>query len=439
MGKVGIMTFHRAYNCGSILQGLALQHALEHTLGFETEMIDFSNEGQRNVYSVFYKRKTPRNMAKNLLCLPGYRIIRSHYSKYEDLINAGFKLSRKKYFSEDELESAGKDYAALVCGSDQIWNVDVEDGGDAYFLSFAENVRKVAFAPSLGAVNILLSERREDYQRYLMDFHALSVREKRGKALLEELTGRRVELIIDPSLLLTKAGWEALAGEVGQVTDGLDTSKPGIDKNIPDAPDTDNNAFGIHGTNSDGTGAYRTSPDGAGVYRTSPEVVCTDGSKIPSGDFIFYYAFAYSAEVNQKIQQFAKEVDLPVVVMDAKQWFIKHLYTYGFKLTRDGGPMVFLRLIRDARYVLTTSFHGTAFSAIYGKQFSFLDSSMHRADDDRSATLVEQLGLKDRYIPLKELTKDRMNQPVDYALVHGNIERLQEIALDYLKEGLSGI
>ena len=50
MKKIGIMTFHASYNCGSILQGMALQNILQNKFNKESEIIDFSNEEQKKVY-----------------------------------------------------------------------------------------------------------------------------------------------------------------------------------------------------------------------------------------------------------------------------------------------------------------------------------------------------------------------------------------------------
>ena len=41
--KVGLITFHKSYNCGSILQAYALKKTIE-SLGHECEIIDFSND-----------------------------------------------------------------------------------------------------------------------------------------------------------------------------------------------------------------------------------------------------------------------------------------------------------------------------------------------------------------------------------------------------------
>ena len=319
MKKIGIMTFHASYNCGSILQGMALQNILQNKFNKESEIIDFSNEGQQKVYSVMYKKLTVINIAKNILCIPGIKMIKKHYEEYEKYIRSHFVLSEKSYSKESELHGIEKNYSMLIAGSDQIWNTKCDDADPAYFLSFAKNIKKIAYAPSLGATNILEIENAEEYKKYLDDFNYLSAREHNGKKWLEELTDRNVELVLDPTLLLTKEEWEKY-----------------IEKDI-----------GI------------------------------------KGDFIFYYAFSYDKENNEKIQEIAEKNNLKVIIIDAKQWYIKRLYKYkNFVLSDYTGPNAFLYLMKNSKYVITTSLHGAAFSSIFNKQFAYVNRKKHNPADD---------------------------------------------------------
>ena len=63
MKKTGILTFHNSYNCGSMLQSYAMQNSLK-KLGVENEIINFSNEGQKELYLVTYKNKSLKNLIK---------------------------------------------------------------------------------------------------------------------------------------------------------------------------------------------------------------------------------------------------------------------------------------------------------------------------------------------------------------------------------------
>ena len=129
--KVGIMTFHNSYNCGSMLQCYALQTVLK-KLGIRSEVIDFSNEGQQNVYSVFSKNNTIKNIVKNILIFSHAKKIKKNFLSYEEFKNNYFNLTKNSFKNMVDLESLN--YDIVITGSDQVWNITIEDGDDAYFL-----------------------------------------------------------------------------------------------------------------------------------------------------------------------------------------------------------------------------------------------------------------------------------------------------------------
>ena len=374
MKKIGIMTFHASYNCGSILQGMALQNILQNKFNKESEIIDFSNEGQQKVYSVMYKKLTLKNIAKNILCIPGIKMIKKHYEEYEKYIRSHFVLSEKSYSKESELHGIEKNYSMLIAGSDQIWNTKCDDADPAYFLSFAKNIKKIAYAPSLGATNILEIENAEEYKKYLDDFNYLSAREHNGKKWLEELTDRNVELVLDPTLLLTKEEWEKY-----------------IEKDI-----------GI------------------------------------KGDFIFYNAISYNKENNEKIQEKKKKNNLKVIIIDAKQWYIKRLYKYkNFVLSDYTGPNAFLYLMKNSKYVITTSLHGAAFSSIFNKQFAYVNRKKHNPADDRAKSMLTLLNALDRFKHIDDINIELLNTPIDYKKIEEDKKVLKEKSLKYLEGAIN--
>ena len=52
--KIGIITFHNSYNCGSMMQTYALQTILEKN-GYKPEIVDYYTEGQTQMYKTFFK------------------------------------------------------------------------------------------------------------------------------------------------------------------------------------------------------------------------------------------------------------------------------------------------------------------------------------------------------------------------------------------------
>ena len=104
-----------------------------------------------------------------------------------------------------------------------------------------------------------------------------------------------------------------------------------------------------------------------------------------------------------------------------------------FKRVYEVGPMEFLNLIVNAKFVLTTSFHGTIFSIIFNKPFF----SINADKDYRRATLLKTMGLEDRNI-----SEDDMNEKlqkvlkIDFEASNEKIKEEREKSLKYLKNAL---
>ena len=81
--KIGIITFHNSYNCGSMLESYAIQTFINKNIG-ETEIIDYSSDGQKELYSVFERNNSIKKIIKNILILPHYKQILLNNKKYEE-------------------------------------------------------------------------------------------------------------------------------------------------------------------------------------------------------------------------------------------------------------------------------------------------------------------------------------------------------------------
>ena len=67
MKKVGILTFHASHNNGSMLQALALQTILTNKYNYDTEIINYSNEAQQNMYSVLPRVTNIKKLIKDII------------------------------------------------------------------------------------------------------------------------------------------------------------------------------------------------------------------------------------------------------------------------------------------------------------------------------------------------------------------------------------
>ena len=209
--KIAIITFHRAYNCGALLQAWALKTVLErmgHTVEFpilnhvgETKRWlmkwgKWSNNPLRVVRSVIYRG------LYNLMSIPAQDILRHRYNNF-----------RINYLPEREItaDELGNYYDAIVVGSDQVWSVK-HSGKDAPIF-FAENIpdciRKIAYAASYGDKpldNCAVGRVVDSLQR----FSDISVREQFAQLQLSKYTSKPIEVTLDPTLLLSAADYMSI-------------------------------------------------------------------------------------------------------------------------------------------------------------------------------------------------------------------------------------
>ena len=115
------------------------------------------------------------------------------------------------------------------------------------------------------------------------------------------------------------------------------------------------------------------------------------------GEYIFYYSINYSKDSLRAVQALSQATGLPVYTVFTS-FHTSLSERYGVKVLYDGGPSEFLNLLNNAKYVATNSFHGTAFSLIFHKEFYHLCDMAdgHMKKDDRIDGLLEQLGLENR-------------------------------------------
>ena len=92
-------------------------------------------------------------------------------------------------------------------------------------------------------------------------------------------------------------------------------------------------------------------------------------------------------------------------------------------------PIDFVQLIRDAEFVVSNSFHATAFSLIFQREFCVVNRS--EAINERMLSLLKQYGLQDRLVADNI---DSLLTLIDYSKVQSKIERDIEVSKQYLRD-----
>ena len=204
--KAGLITFHRADNYGAVLQASALLKYINKNI-CSCELIDYlpnntgipSNSGVMKVLryckrSCMYFTEHKKSVKK---------------IRFERFRKKNYILSQNTYYGDDMIEKNPPEYDVLISGSDQILNLTLSGDSVSYYLAFAQNTKKVSYASSFGRQDIS-EEENQAIKEYLVDFAALSVRERSAIDLLKEHIDKDVKNVVDPVFLMDKEEWAGI-------------------------------------------------------------------------------------------------------------------------------------------------------------------------------------------------------------------------------------
>ena len=97
----------------------------------------------------------------------------------------------------------------MLVASDQVWLPDVAVSNFFTLRFAAPGVRRISYATSLG-VSTYPNYAKKPAGEFWKEIDYLSVREQKGKEIIQSIVNVPVEVVADPTYLFTKEEWEAL-------------------------------------------------------------------------------------------------------------------------------------------------------------------------------------------------------------------------------------
>ena len=206
--KTGLVTFYHIHHYGALLQAYATEQAVERC-GSECEIVDYY-VNQNN--DLFRKPTGLGSAAADVHTALHYGPLKARYQRFETFSKQYLRISGHRFESLEELKNAELPYDVILSGSDQIWNPKIFPDGrfDPVFFGAFSRRRKIAYAPSFGIPHVP-EGMEEELRGYLAGFSHVSVRERQGQVIVEEVTGKTVPVVLDPTLLLDREEWSAIA------------------------------------------------------------------------------------------------------------------------------------------------------------------------------------------------------------------------------------
>lgn len=220
--KLKTITCHDVYNFGASLQTYALMTYLSE-LGHDVEVIDYKPK-----YSTFSLWSIGSKWKKNIFLqllfyayvVPKRLLLKKRRNRFDKFTASRLSLTKQRYYSIEELKENTPVADVYFAGSDQIWNTASNNGKDAaFYLLFAPDTAiKASYAASF-SVPTIQDEYKPKVKEWLSHLDFISVREKTGLNILNELGYTEGQVVVDPVFLLNRAQWSVLAKRVVDADD----------------------------------------------------------------------------------------------------------------------------------------------------------------------------------------------------------------------------
>ena len=208
--KISIITLHRVFNYGSVLQAYATQEILKN-YNLETEIIDYIPKEWQTKHLLFDISKSNGFIKDNI-----YRLLRAFsvflkQKTFWKFLKKNVNMTRTYKSYEELLKNPPK--SDIYCtGSDQVWNSDFCHMDKAFFLRFGnKNTKRIAYAASMGNT-VLEKEEEETISEYIKDYSHVAVREDAAVDILERM-GFSSACVIDPTLQIERETWLKLSSK----------------------------------------------------------------------------------------------------------------------------------------------------------------------------------------------------------------------------------
>jgi hypothetical protein len=372
--RIGIATVTTGFNFGSSLQSFASKVILN-DLGYEADLLKLKGSlitgRDIRLKKLFVMIIRSLIYKKNLKALTGHFLktdkkkISQKTKKYFLEFNKNHLSPKEFSWSELKKKSKNDDYYSFICGSDQVWNGDTLYVDPFYYLEFAPDDKKIAFAPSFGR------EKLADYNiktisEKLIKFKALSVREEAGCKIIKNITGKDSLALVDPTLVVSKEKWN--------------------------------------------------------------ELFLLEKRFIENKYILVYFLDKPSDSAELYIERLKKELEIDVIGIPY-DFSSKNISKY-----IDAGPIEFMNLVYNAEYVVTDSFHGTAFSLNFGTMFATFERSYGKSGNQSSRILsiLNKVDLINTFEPSELLLKN-----FDFTQVEYILKEEREKSTNYLKNAFT--
>lgn len=295
-------------------------------------------------------------------------LVSAKQAKLSRFISENYNI-HKPINTKRELQKLLTETDVFVTGSDQIWNTKYHFD-PFFFLEFAGNSKRIAYASSIGLQDFP-EEHKAKLKTLLASFSHIGLRETTAVNAVSNLLKRDdVIQVLDPTFLLDSQEWTYVSA--------------------------------------------------------SAMIECEVPQK-----FIFCYLIGNNEEYKDQLKKVMKYTGIKdVVIIPAAENM--DFCVEGALVYHDAGPLEFIKLIKESLFVCTDSFHATALSLNFNKNFvefmRFKDAD-NASQNSRIYDVLSHYDLMDRIYSDKTTEWSRN---IDFTYSNKQLEEDRKKSLDYL-------
>ena len=378
MKKTGILTlYYNNMNYGGLLQAFALPFVIQKHIGIPAEQIRYS---QQNTDTDLCTSKSKKSLSIYQLGINFFSALTSNKrsirkESFLEFMN-DIPHSRNIY-SHETIQQCNSNYEIFICGGDQIWNGEmVGEHLDVYTLQFVnQGLKKIAYSPSV-AISHMSKQVEDCLGKGLLGIDRISVREKRSLDILKRLSDKKIEVVVDPVLLLTKSEW-------------LEQSRP---------------------TKINGKYILCYLLGDSITQRKAVEII--------------------SKRLKLRIVTFPH-----ILVNNVRKCDL----FFGDIKDYTSGPRQFLDLINNAEFVITDSFHACVFSMIFETPFIVFERNKPSEKGNMNSRIydfLEEYHLENQLVNVEKAMNLSRIPEVDYSFAHEQWFHRRNDSIEYLTRAL---
>lgn len=342
--KICIVTLYNSLNYGAYLQAYALDRVLK----------EFKGE-------VSFLKTKARKPIKSSVKSMSIKAIKFQFkeARFELLKLANSRNAIKIFNICNKEEVALKSKDIFVFGSDEIWNIsrkEISNHPILFGVGIPDNYF-VSYAPSINITDLEQIKQNTDFQNAIERFDRLSVRDYHSFNTLKKITSKEIEVVLDPTFLLSKDIYSELEEE------------------------------------------------------------CKER------DFILVYIYEQDIKEEEikRIKEFAQSVNLELISVGFyNNWCDKRI---------PASPFKFLSYIKNSKFVITNTFHGTIFSIIYNKQFVTYAGKKVKVID-----VLERLNLQKRNVSNHPELRQIIEEKINYDCVKHLLDKEIKDSYEYIED-----